>query len=556
MFDHRQQENEEKKALGEGDGGKGQFDLEQFRRDLRKDPRKAKAAVWSGGRGIAEDQFLAFSTFIAHPWWFNHRKVEVQTTSEYTVCEEWIAAFRESGADALGLDIEWKANTARNQKPEPVATLQLATEHSCLVVQTLYCKPDECKALRDLLSDGRVMKLGVGIKQDFNKLARDCNLHCVGGLDLSKYFKSTYKIMIKEDIGLKRLAKFILAFDLDKPKSLSRSDWSAARLKESQIKYAALDAVVACKVFQRLRSANSFEQLVISTRTNFYLQRSFASRRVKRSPAWARLFVFGALLFLLWAPCLVITSKFKFLELQLHKDLVRISWAVICLMSLIRSWGEEMYKWRKPIQTYTGTSSSTLNWKAFSQGLATGLSVVTLFYSVLWFYGLGFVVLGNVSGKVALHAVGVGLTVGLVEEILFRGFMQKELERDFKGDKRWKANFTLAFIFAAMHLSAKSFCGLILLSLCLSQGRRVYSGDLSFSIGLHSSLVATNMLFNGNAFVPSAAPAAPLWFTGYSAHGPHSGLLGMGILLVLYLFLSTKGGLSSNKSKVTAGKAS
>jgi hypothetical protein len=226
-------------------------------------------------------------------------------------------------------------------------------------------------------------------------------------------------------------------------------------------------------------------------------------------------------------------------------------------MGLIRSWGDEMYKWRKPIQTYMGTFSAAPSLKDLCQGIATGASVVTFFYAVLWFYGFGSFAPGNVTGKMGLHAVGLGLAVGFVEELLFRGFMQKELERDFKGKQKWMAKLTLAFIFAAMHLSSRSFFGLLLLSLCLSEGKRVYGGDLSYSAGLHSSLVATNMLFNvGNAFVPSAvsssSAAAPLWLAGHSAHGPHSGLLGMGLLGALCLFLSIMGKKGSSSISKTS----
>ena len=121
------------------------------------------------------------------------------------------------------------------QRPEPVATLQLATETSALVLQVLYFDPSGCAALRELLADETVLKLGVGIKPDFLKLFKDCNLHCRGGLDLSKHFKSTLGLKIREEIGLKRLAKFVLGFDMDKPKSLSRSDWSTASLEEDQV---------------------------------------------------------------------------------------------------------------------------------------------------------------------------------------------------------------------------------------------------------------------------------------------------------------------------------
>jgi len=484
---------------------------------------------WTGGKRIVEEHFSNYSAFVSNPWWFNQRSIDVQTTADKAVCEKWIREFRESGSDCLGVDIEWKANTVKHQKPEPVATLQLATEHSALILQVLYFKPDECEALRDLMSDSRVIKLGVGIKQDFVKLAKDCNLHCAGGLDLSKYFKKVMGLVIKEDIGLKRLAKFVLASNLEKPKMLSRSDWSTARLEKDQIKYAALDAVIASKIFHKLRSCDSYERFFISLRTNYYLQRSFASRKVKSFPVSKRLLVFGALLLLLWAPSLLVAKQFA--RTQVQKDAVYISWGILSMMGLIHAWGEEMYKYRKPIWAYMGQQFQV---KALSQGLVTGVVLTSFFYFVLWFFGYGMVLPGNIFIPNVLHAAGVGLLVGFTEEILFRGFMQKELERDFKAGS-WKATLLLGLIFSLLHLSREAFLGLVLLSLCLSEAKKFFGGSLSYPIGLHSSLVATNMLFNGNAFVHTSA--APLWLFGNSVHGPHSGLLGIGLLGVLYLGL-------------------
>ncbi|QDZ20726.1 ribonuclease H-like protein [Chloropicon primus] len=458
-------------------------------------------------------------------------EVDVQTTADVEVCERWIRDFRESGRDCVGLDIEWKANTVKGQRPEPVATLQLATETSALVLQVLYFRPGECAGLRDLLADETVLKLGVGIKGDLLKLLKDCNLHCAGGLDLSKHFKSTLGLRIKEEIGLKRLAKFVLGFDLDKPKMVSRSDWSTSSLDEAQIKYAALDAVVACKIFQRLRSCDDFARSAISLRTNYYLRKSFASRKLKQQGWSKRLLVFGCVFLLIWSPSLVLAGFMT--PNQVQRDVVCAFWGLCSLLKTVQLWGTEMCKYDKPLSSYVKPDAQEL-----FQGVLTGTALTGLFYLALWFFGFGTIAPSRVGGGAGvLRAAGLGILSGFTKELLFRGVVQKELERDLKPDG--KAALVLGLIFASAHLSPHGFVGLALLSLCLSEGKKAFGGSLSYSIGLHSSLVATTML-GSSAYVQTYP--APVWLVGSSGQSPLflEGALGIALLSVLRLGLQNK----------------
>lgn len=496
----------------------------------------------------------------ASSWWKRERgvPVEVCTTSDVAVCERWVRDFRATGGNCLGLDVEWKPNTMKRQKQEPVATLQLATERSVLILQVLYFDPDECAALADLLSDDRVLKLGVGIKDDLVKLLKDCNLHCAGGLDLSRHFKTKLGLKVREDIGLKRLASFVLGFDLHKPKALSRSNWSRESLSEDQIKYAALDAVVACRVFQRLRrldngggggrgqtEASSLDRMVISARTNLALRRSFAVRRAKQLPLFGRLCLFASIFLALYLPSLALVPQF------LPRDVFASSWGLLSVLGAVHLWGASMYKYRNPLGQYFGSLSVS----GLLAGLLTGIGVTGAYCAGLTWLGLGRLGVGPEGLWDQADALLIGLAIGFAQEVVFRGFLRKEVEKEVRqrhkqkrqgrpwsedahrGALEWRADGAVALIFAASHLSPQAFPGLALVSLCLSEGRRKFGGSLSYPIGLRATLVAANLIW-AQSFLPST-DAAP-WIVGFDA-GPNSGLLGAGVLLLLLLGLKSAG---------------
>ena len=149
---------------------------------------------------------------------------------------------------------------------------------------------------------------------------------------------------------------------------------------------------------------------------------------------------------------------------------------------------------------------------------------------------MGAFVPGDVTAATVASLSGIGLLVGFTEEVLFRGFLQKELERDYKSEE-WKANVLVALLYASSHLSLGSFPGLALLSLCLSRVRKYSGGSLSFPIGLHSGLVATHlMMTDGGGFIQTAA--GPSWLLEMGEGGALPA--GLGILCLLYAALGLR----------------
>ena len=151
----------------------------------------------------------------------------------------------------------------------PVATLQLGTHDKALILQLLHFKSGFSKALKRLLADEKVKKIGVGIEEDFAKLEKQ-GLVCKGALDLSSFFLtcqglvkaegkrwpySYVKVKPWEAVGLKRLAKLVLGINFNKPKQFWKWDWSKKQLPKFMREYAARDAVLAVRAIQAVTAA-------------------------------------------------------------------------------------------------------------------------------------------------------------------------------------------------------------------------------------------------------------------------------------------------------------
>ncbi|XP_058455385.1 exonuclease 3'-5' domain-containing protein 2 [Malaya genurostris] len=145
----------------------------------------------------------------------------------------------------LGLDCEW---VNEQGKRHPVALLQLAS-HRGLCALFRLCEmrriPPE---LTDLLNDSSILKVGVGPVDDAKLLKLDYNLKVTSALDLRHLAE---KGGFPGPFGLARLAEKTLGVKMDKHWRVRASNWETPELTERQILYAANDAHVAVKLFER-----------------------------------------------------------------------------------------------------------------------------------------------------------------------------------------------------------------------------------------------------------------------------------------------------------------
>jgi len=136
-----------------------------------------------------------------------------------------------------------------------------------------------------------------------------------------------------------------------------------------------------------------------------------------------------------------------------------------------------------------------------------------------------------------LFLLALSLWNGWTEELVFRGFMQDQLQQELPV---WGAAALISLLFAALHgLWAgrevlPQLPGLWLMGMVLVLARQTADGDLSLAWGLHSGWVWTISSLDGAKLRSSGRQ--PDWITGLN-DSPIAGLTGLLFLLV------TAGGL-------------
>lgn len=133
-------------------------------------------------------------------------------------------------------------------------------------------------------------------------------------------------------------------------------------------------------------------------------------------------------------------------------------------------------------------------------------------------------VLRSLSLPEAINAVLLGLGVGIVEELIFRGWLWEELKRLVSSKS---AVIIQAAIFSLVHtrfnLGLWSMTGLLiglfLFGVALALRRNLDQGSLWGSIGLHGGLVGG--WFALQAGLIQLSPNAPIWLVGPGGISPN-----------------------------------
>jgi ribonuclease D len=139
----------------------------------------------------------------------------------------------------LGLDCEWRPKcwkgTGTQSVANKVAVLQLASPKICLVIQLLRATEDGVllpQRLFDLLLSASVLKVGVGIRDDCQRLANDYGLTCRGLVDLRNLARrETLQVRAESLQALSAWA----GLTLSKDPSIRLSDWAATHLRADQV---------------------------------------------------------------------------------------------------------------------------------------------------------------------------------------------------------------------------------------------------------------------------------------------------------------------------------
>jgi membrane protease YdiL (CAAX protease family) len=210
--------------------------------------------------------------------------------------------------------------------------------------------------------------------------------------------------------------------------------------------------------------------------------------------------------------------------------------------------------WGRTIYGDEGLADYGLIWRRKTlieliNGLAIGLFFTfSLFLSQAFLGWLNFLPANPPISKIILEGFLVALAVGFAEELLFRGWLLRELEKDYRPAI---ALVISALIFALTHFikplaeiirTFPQFPALVLLGLILGWAKRACGGNLGKSIGLHAGLIWAYYILNVGQLIKYTG-TVPDWLTGINKN-PLAGVMGLLFLTILAIWIRKKAVLS------------
>ncbi|OKH28862.1 CPBP family intramembrane glutamic endopeptidase [Chroogloeocystis siderophila] len=257
---------------------------------------------------------------------------------------------------------------------------------------------------------------------------------------------------------------------------------------------------------------------------------------IARYPVFVRLGFFILVLLLMWLPVAIPIYL-------LGRDPNTVSILTMLLLYgefifLLRWWGKRVYHQRQILQHY-GLVRTRRNWLELLRGLVSGVILVfSLFLVEGW---LGWLVWLPTTGflpQIILEGLIVAIAVGFAEELLFRGWLLDELERDYRPAVALWMN---AILFALLHFikplpeilrTLPQFPALIVLGLALVWAKRLRN-RLGLPIGLHAGLIWGYYIINVGQLTQYSGQV-PDWITGVDRN-PLAGVMGLLFLAILAL---------------------
>jgi ribonuclease D len=145
--------------------------------------------------------------------------------------------------EVVGFDTETKPAFVKGQVHK-VSLLQLAIPHKVFLIRLNHTGLDQ--EIIHFLENEKIVKAGVGIRDDIKTLHKLNRFHAVGFAELST---------MAREVGLevesvKKLTALLLGFRISK--GAQTSNWEAEHLNEKQLLYAATDAWVCLEIYRKL----------------------------------------------------------------------------------------------------------------------------------------------------------------------------------------------------------------------------------------------------------------------------------------------------------------
>ncbi len=252
-------------------------------------------------------------------------------------------------------------------------------------------------------------------------------------------------------------------------------------------------------------------------------------------PAPVRLGLFVLSLLSIWLP--LAAPIYIFVKDSNLVTILTMGLLFVEFLLLLRFWGQNVYQQSHLLRSY-GLQGTRGNGLELLSGLGVGVIIT---FSLFWLEGLlGWLVWQSptvVLPRLIVEGLASALGIGLAEELVFRGWLLDELERDYRPRVVLWAD---VLIFALLHFlkppaeilrTLPGFPGLILFGLTLVWAKRGSKGRLGLPIGLHAGMVWGYYIINVGQMVQYSGRVSD-WITGVDKN-PLAGAMGLMFLGVL-----------------------
>lgn len=144
---------------------------------------------------------------------------------------------------AFGFDTETRPSFSKGEVYK-VALLQLATDTDAYLIRMHHVS--QFQVIKEIFEDESVLKVGVAIRDDLKQLRKVFEFEARGFVELQDVARKKGL----QNLGLRGMAQEVLNGTLSKAAKIT--NWEAPALTEKQILYAATDAWVGQKIYEKI----------------------------------------------------------------------------------------------------------------------------------------------------------------------------------------------------------------------------------------------------------------------------------------------------------------